>query len=119
MNWNAAKQYCDDLTEDSYDGWRLPNIDELRTLIDEKHSGTTSGGSCRISENTGSLSQGFWTNSDCKGRTGGNFSKSGDSGRLWSSSARPHSGNRWYVDFSSGEINHAGAENQYHVRCIK
>lgn len=34
MNWSSAKQYCEDLTEGGYSDWRLPNINELNTIID-------------------------------------------------------------------------------------
>ncbi len=33
-NWADAKQYCEDLVLGGYDDWRLPNIDELETIID-------------------------------------------------------------------------------------
>ena len=31
--WSDAVSYCDNLTEGGYSDWRLPNINELRTLI--------------------------------------------------------------------------------------
>ena len=31
MNWDKAKQYCENLDEGGHNDWRLPNIDELRT----------------------------------------------------------------------------------------
>jgi len=33
-NWQEAINYCESLTLDTYDDWRLPNINELKTLID-------------------------------------------------------------------------------------
>ena len=33
-NWDAAVKYCEDLDPDPDDGWRLPKIEELQTLID-------------------------------------------------------------------------------------
>ena len=33
MNWQSAINYCQNLTEGGFDDWRLPNIDELKTLI--------------------------------------------------------------------------------------
>ncbi len=34
--WIGAKEYCEDLVYANKDNWRLPNINELRTLIDFK-----------------------------------------------------------------------------------
>ena len=87
MNWSSAKQYCEDLTEGGYSDWRLPNIDELRTLI-QNHPGTQTGGSCPISERAGKLAWRDITD-DCGGRSGSNFSKLGDTDWFWSSCAFP------------------------------
>jgi hypothetical protein len=35
--WDKAKQLCDDYTHGGYDNWRLPDKDELETLINAKH----------------------------------------------------------------------------------
>jgi len=32
--WQAAITYCENLTLDSYDDWRLPNLNELKSLVD-------------------------------------------------------------------------------------
>ena len=34
MKWSSAKEYCENLTKGGYTDWRLPNIDELKTLLD-------------------------------------------------------------------------------------
>ena len=34
MQWQAAMNYCRNLTLDDKNDWRLPNIDELETLVD-------------------------------------------------------------------------------------
>ena len=33
MQWYSALNYCKDLNEGGFSDWKLPNIDELRTLI--------------------------------------------------------------------------------------
>ena len=118
MNWNSAKQYCENLTEGGYSDWRLPNIDELRTLI-KNHSGTQSGGSCPISEKAGKLA---WIDrtSDCDGRDGSSFSKLGDTGWFWSSSVRSgYSSLRWYVNFGYGGVDGNSVEGNLYVRCVR
>ena len=118
MNWNDAINYCKKLNEGGYRDWILPNIDELRTLI-QNHSGTQSGGSCQISEKTGKLSSRDWTY-DCDGRSGSNFSKLGDTDRFWSSSIRSDStGYAWSVSFFNGDVYNFSKSYDNHVRCVR
>ena len=118
INWSSAKEYCKNLSEGGYTDWRLPNIDELRTLI-QNHSGTQSGGSCPISEKAGKLAGRDWTN-DCRTRDGSNFSKLGDVGWFWSSSTLSDNPDfAWRVDFDFGNV--YGHSKSYHnyVRCVR
>lgn len=39
INWHDAKRYCENHRVGGYSDWRLPTIDELRGLYDEKKSG--------------------------------------------------------------------------------
>ena len=118
MTWNEAINYCKNLNEGGYTDWRLPNIDELRTLI-QNHSGTQTGGTCPISEKAGKLALSDRT-SDCNGRAGSNFSKLGDTGWFWSSSTR--SGNTdyaWGVNFYGGYVDGNSKTYYYYVRCVR
>lgn len=110
FNWNVwefADDWCNSLVENGdgvygYSDWRLPTIDELRTLI-QNCSSTESGGSCPVSESRGMLSQEYA--GQCTGCGTGGFSKTGDRDNLWSSSAvAGDSGYAWYVSFSTGAI---------------
>ena len=38
VNWNGALQYCEDLDFAGYSDWRLPNIKELRSIVDYSSS---------------------------------------------------------------------------------
>ena len=116
---NLANKYCQQSEEGGYNDWRLPNIDELRTLI-QNHPGTMTGGTCKISEKTGKLDWKDETDA-CNGKNGSNFSKLGNSDNLLSSSfADSH--NVWFVDFGTGSIKMDRTDyNIYniHVRCVR
>ncbi len=118
MDWNDAIKYCKNLNEGGHSDWRLPNIDELRTLI-QNHSGTQTGGTCKISEKAGKLA---WSDrsGDCDGRNGSNFSKLGDDVWLWSSSTQSDSSNgAWFVDFANGNVFHRNEYNLNYIRCVR
>ncbi|MBO4698787.1 DUF1566 domain-containing protein [bacterium] len=98
---------CEELEEDGHPDWRLPNIDELRTLL-QNHPGTISGGKCKISEERNKLDEKDDTD-DCNGLEGGNFSKFGDKGMLWSSSkyavvSEEQYQGAWVVNFENGGV---------------
>ena len=119
MNWNNAVNYCKNLREGGYSDWRLPNIDELRTLI-QNHSGTQTGGSCPISEGAGKLASNDRTDNDCGSRDGSNFSKFDDTGWLfWSSSTQSDDSSRaWGVGFNKGYIGRFSKSDSGYVRCV-
>ena len=107
--------YCDRhrFTEGGHDGWRLPTIDELRTLV-QNHPGTVTGGLCKISEKDGKTWIELDESSSCDGIEGSNFSKLGDDDvQLFSStnawgldyqSGRAHPYWSWFLDFTDGAI---------------
>jgi len=39
--WKAANTYCEDLDYANHHGWRLPNLQELRTIVDTTNSDLT------------------------------------------------------------------------------
>lgn len=116
MNWNDALIYCKNLNEGGSSHWRLPNIDELRTLI-VNNPGTQTGGTCKISAKAGKLASKDRSN-DCNSNYGS--SKLGDSGEFWSSSTNINYSNyAWGVDFNGGAVYAYSKDNIYPVRCVR
>ena len=127
MSWEMAVDYCDELKKSGYSDWRMPNIDELRTLI-KNCSETEPDGECPISESDGVLSQLYVTS--CMGCGYGSFDKLNDTDIFWSSSSVEEDPDyAWYVSFSSAEISVAykyetNCEEVYNtcvvtVRCVR
>lgn len=134
MRWSDAVSYCKSLNEGGYSDWRLPNIDELKTLLNANRVTNN----CRVSEKNNCLSSSCWSCSTCT-QTGtqnsnnggcfdwgtaysdGRYSKLGDTVYLWSSSTRSDStGNAWLVNFSYGSVNNSyKASLNLYVRCVR
>ncbi len=121
LDVDAAAAYCENLTEGGYHDWRLPDINELRTLIEECDE-TVSDGSCRISD-PDYLSSDDWNEDNCKCEAGDSgYSKFGDAGEviLWSSSVRSDNSDfNWYVDFSFGAVDSSLNSGGLNVRCVR
>ena len=64
-NWNDANQYCYELKIiiDGYSEWRLPTIDELRTII-RRCPNTEKDGDCSVTSNCTELS--CWNYNNCR-----------------------------------------------------
>ena len=116
MNWNSAINYCKNLKENDYRDWRLPNIDELRTLI--TNSGPETNGTCKISEKSGKLAYGDWT-SDCLDHDKAIINKLGDSGGIWSSSVLSDATNDSAWCLNDFMISPAEKFLELHLRCVR
>ena len=129
-DWIWAGMYCDDLSEGGYTDWRLPNISELRTLIQDC-PGTVTGGSCGIVDTGNSstsclASDGSCGNNDCHfscsydENNEGKHSKFGDTEWFWShSTASGDTGNAWLVLFSHGYVSSGDKSGSNYVRCVR
>ena len=121
MDWENAGSYCENLTEGGYDDWRLPNIDELRTLIQECE-GTQTGGSCGVTESCLSSSDCFSSDAclSCSSDSTGGHSKFGEIGNLWSSSTRSDNTDvAWGVIFEIGTVIGYTKSDDIYVRCVR
>ena len=131
-----AEEACSQLRAGGHEDWRLPTIDELRTLV-QNHPGTVSDGKCRIfekilldsedncSENNILERVEKYLDNSCKGVDGKIFSKLGDTDVLWSYTAvcEPFRANIWGLDFSNGGISsyRGNGENEdaLKFRCVR
>lgn len=136
MTYDVAMTYCSGSEMQGYGGfsdWRLPNIDELKTLLVWNMAD-----SCKVSEKNDCLSDnGCWTCNTCSScgncinplscqyYNDGRFSKLGDSanwgtwGRFWSSSLTTTPDFAWYVDFGVGSVLYNQIDNKFYVRCVR
>lgn len=137
ISFRDAEKYCRNLRLDGYTGWRLPTIDELRTLVKERK--TAAGGECRVSAMSGCLSSklynGCWSFETCaeacehsldkcsRDNTDGRYSKLGDKIALWSStSVSDDTSWYWYIDFSNGLLSYGKSDSgsyKLNVRCVR
>ncbi len=125
--WAAAVSYCGNLNEGGHNDWRLPTIDELRTLI-KNCPKTERGGSCKVSERNACLADNCFSQ-DCycdSNEQEGYYSKLGDGDIvwLWSSSGNSDDPERfWYVSFASGMVGSLLKEgykgDDDSVRCVR
>lgn len=121
MDWKEAFSYCNSLNANTYEGWRLPTINELRSLI-KNCPRTVTGGLCRVSDNCNSDS--CWDgarNCFCEAKSDGYYSLLGDNEYIWSSTGVPNRPDAAFgIGFAQGYIGifNASVKAAY-VRCVK
>ena len=93
LNYDEAKIYCQDLTVDSFNDWRLPTLREYYTIID-------------LTRNRPALKNGFEIHDD---------------GRYWTATpfAKNPQKEAWYISMSYGEAEPYKKGRVYHVRCVR
>ena len=119
--WQTAFDYCGIYTESGLGGWKLPNINELRTLI-QNCANTVTGGLCAV-QDPDCLDNSCYPYDNCKCdeyNYYGKYSKFGDIDIIWSSSS-----NATYTNFAlTGRFNQGGISsiaksNSEPFRCAK
>lgn len=125
--WQPAVDYCDSLTFDGHNDWRLPTVSELRTLI-RGCPNTEPGGSCNIADDC--LSYAYCNNDACsgcaweQGPTNGCYWPAGLEGHCahyWSSSTNADdNGWAWGIGFPNGQIGNYGKDgHRLYMRCVR
>lgn len=130
VNWSDAMAYCDDLETDEHDDWQLPNIDQLRALVDGCEQ-IEPGGGCPIHDGSSSDE---WT-AMCDGTDAcgvmdgpgilGCFNKpevGNNCGPFWSSSTdASDSGEAFCIHFNYADLYAADKTNEENedARCVR
>ncbi len=124
--WDDATTYCSNLQENDRKDWRLPTIDQLRSII-RGNDQTEWGGDCEVDDNC--LDEDC-SSVDCAGLSGeggpgedGCYWKEefdGDCLWYWSSSeVEDEDDEAWVVYFYSSAIETGNKSDNKNVRCIR
>lgn len=124
MNWVAAGAYCQTLSDEEQKEWRLPTINELRSLIDGC-AATELAGECGA---TDLCQQEGCADPSCAGcdslrGPGPNGvywpnGLTGEIGSYWSSSQLENAGMVWSVNFAGGSVIANDVDSSLYVRCV-
>jgi hypothetical protein len=132
--WSNAISYCNDLLHGGHTDWRLPNIDELISLLHGCVDGAETGdlspstcvmtpAGCAATENCDGMSNCSWCSHLDGPGAGGCFwdpALSGTCEWYWSSSSRAGSESAaWFVNFDGGSVGSDGKTSSSYDRCVR
>lgn len=125
--WQAALDDCAALTACGHDDWRLPNIDELRTLV-RGCAGTVTGGACaaHVGSSASAYSSACWCTKLAgpgPGRCYWDDVFGSECGTLaqwyWSSSDVTSWPSAWAVSFFEGRVAPETKTHVQRLRCVR
>jgi hypothetical protein len=94
MSWGDAMAYCEGLTLSDYTDWRLPNVKEAASLLDDNRSNPA-------------IDKTYFKNAQAD--------------RYWPSTILASNSHNWawYVDFASGYLVYSFQSDKNYVRCVR
>ena len=92
MTWENAITQCESLTLGGHSDWRLPNINELKSIVDRSKVNPAV-----VTGFTSTSSASYWSSTTYEGRKDG----------------------AWDVGFSSGYVGYGLKDYNYYVRCVR
>lgn len=126
MTWQDAVNYCSRLSEDGANGWRLPTITELRTLIrgcDTTEAYARPNVSCAVREPTClSASCEDIDKCHCERRNNSSFYSKLEDGDIWLCSSSVVSDRTdfvWSVGFATAAVHPSSKSYPHSVRCVR
>ena len=96
-NWYDALLYCENLVLDGHNDWRLPNINELISLLDHSKFQSKIDASFEYYDDKNSYDDVFWS----------------------SSTYITHTHKAWGIGFAHGEDRKYVKNKRYFVRCVR
>jgi len=132
MMWQIAREHCQMLELSGYSSWRMPTIDELRSIVQSCHR-TVPGGTCGVTDECYELS--CFVSDSCRGCP--DYSGPDEDGCYWwpeldgsedvlracsvywSSTELGDGENVWFVSFVNGSIHYSRKGSIMFVRCVR
>ncbi len=103
VDWQSALAACEELAWGGYDDWRLPNVKELRSLVDE------------TTPLPPAIDAAMFPATPIYGVNGNDPNV----GQYWSATARSYNDFALYVDFNFGFSHFYEMPEGRHVRCVR
>lgn len=116
--WDKAKEYCENLNYAGHDDWRLPDLTELKSLV----NGCAKTNECKVDADNAGYSSNF--TKVCDGCGSGNYLPAELSQQIddsyWTSTNDPTKTNRvWAINFMTGAVFYSYDSAHHYARCVR